>query len=101
MDYINIGSTPPEEDCLGVGHALARAETDIYRRQLAREFPAGEFRVRAFPHDFGTYYEVVALYGEEFSTATNEAAFEAECGRGEWDEEALAELEAAGIRSAA
>lgn len=99
MDFISIGSTPQEEDCLGFGHALARAETDIYRRQLEREFPAGEFRVRAFPHDFGTYYEVVALYGEELSTATNEAAFEAECGRGKWDEEALAELEAAGIRS--
>ena len=99
MDYLNIGSTPPEEPCLGVGHALARKEAEIYKRQLQREFPAGRFSVKSFPHDFGTYYEVVALYGEEFSTATNEAAFEAECGRGEWDEEALAELEAAGIRS--
>ena len=100
MDYINIGSTPPEEDCLGVNHPLARKETEIYRRQLEREFPAGRFTVKGFPHDFGTYYEVVAWYEDELDTATNEAAFEAECGKGEWDEEALAELVAAGIRSA-
>ena len=101
MDYINIGSTPPDEDCLPIGHHLCRAETAIYRRQLQREFPAGEFRIQWFPHDFGTYCEVVAMYGEELDTATNEAAFEAECGRGEWDEEARIELIAAGIRSLA
>lgn len=99
MDYLNIGSTPPEEDCLGVGHALARKETEIYCRQLEREFPAGKFSVKGFDHDFGRYHEVVAWYGEELEVATNEAAFEAECGRGEWDEEALVELAAAGIRS--
>ena len=99
VDYINIGSTPADEDCLGVGHALARKETAIYCRQLEREFPAGKFSVKGFDHDFGRYHEVVAWYGEELDVATNEAAFEAECGRGEWDEEALVELAAAGIRS--
>lgn len=98
MDYINIGSTPPEEDCLPNTHPKAREEVAIYRRQLEREFPAGQFRVKAFPHDFGTYWEVVAMYGEGLDSATNEAAFEAECGKGEWDEEALEELKAAGIR---
>ena len=99
VDYINIGSTPPEEECLSIGHALARKETEIYCRQLEREFPAGKFSVKGFDHDFGRYHEVVAWYGEELEVATNEAAFEAECGRGEWDEEALVELAAAGIRS--
>lgn len=101
MEYINIGSTPADEDCLPIGHPLAREETAIYRRQLEREFPAGRFSVKAFPHDFGTYYEVVAWYGNELDDTENEAAFYAECGRGEWDEEALAELVALGIRSLA
>lgn len=99
MDYINIGSTPADEDCLGVGNPKAKQETAIYCRQLEREFPAGRFSGKAFHHDFGTYHEVVAWYGEELDVATNEAAFEAECGSGEWDEEAKAELVAAGIRS--
>ena len=101
MDYINIGSTPPEEDCLGVNHPLARQETEVYRNQLQREFPAGRFTVKGFPHEFGRYYEVVAWYGDELDSATNEAAFEAECGRGEWDSEAREELKRLGIRSAA
>lgn len=93
-DYINIGSTPPEEDCFPVGHRLARAETAIYCRQLQREFPEGDFRVKAFPHDFGTYHEVVAWYGDETDPATA-AAFEAEAGAsGCWDAQARAELAA-------
>jgi len=98
MDYINIGSTPPDEDCLPVGHPYAHPECRVYKRQLEREFPAGRFTVKSFPHDFGTYHEVVAWYGEELDTATNEAAFEAECGKGEWDEEAKIELIALGIK---
>jgi len=98
MDYINIGSTPADEDCLPAGHNFARRETQVYLRQLQREFPSGRFSVKAFPHDFGTYHEVVAWYGEELDTPTNEAAFEAECGSGEWDEEAKIELIALGIK---
>lgn len=97
MHWINIGSTPADETCLPNNHPLARKEVEIYRRQLQREFPAGKFRVKSFPHDFGTYWEVVALYGPEFDSATNEAAFEAECGFGEWDAEAREELAAVGL----
>lgn len=89
-DYINIGSTPAEESCLPAGHPNARRECEIYRRQLEREFPDGNFRVKGFPHDFGTYYEVVAGLGTELE---QKAALEAE---GEasptWDEEARKEL---------
>ncbi len=89
-DYLNIGSTPAEESCLPAGHPNARRECAIYCRQLEREFPEGNFRVKGFPHDFGTYYEVVAGLGTELE---QEAAFEAE---GEasptWDEGAKVEL---------
>lgn len=101
MDYINIGSTPPEEDCLGVNHPLARQETEVYRNQLQREFPEARLTVKGFPHEFGRYYEVVAWFGEELTEEQNAAAWEAECGIGFWDEEALAELKRLGIRSAA
>lgn len=86
--YLVIGCTPPEEDCYPAGHPLAYKETLVYLRQLRREFPQGNFRVKAFPHDFGTYHEVVALLGEE-----NDAAYAAEatCSP-KWDTEALGEL---------
>lgn len=89
-DYLNIGSTPPEEDCIGVGRPGAQEECSIYKRQLTREFPEGEFRVKGFEHDFGRYYEVVAMLGDE---AQEEAAYAAE---GEaspvWDEQAKVEM---------
>lgn len=77
-DYINIGSTPPEEKCIGVGQPGARQETLIYARQLKREFPAGTFTMKAFEHDFGTYHEAVAWYGGNDNEAEREAAFDAE-----------------------
>ena len=96
-DFINIGSTPPEEDCFPAGHRLARAETAIYCKQLQREFPDGDFRVKGFPHDFGTYHEVVAWFSDEPVTGDRQrqAAFDAEGGGlPNWDEQAKAELAA-------
>jgi hypothetical protein len=93
-DFLNIGSSPSEEDCFGVGHPLAHQECDIYREQLEREFPAGDFRVKGFPHDFGRYYEVVAVFGVGEDEQT-QAAWEAE---GEaspvWDELAAGKIAA-------
>tara|TARA_R110000868_G_scaffold57440_1_gene177354 strand:- start:156 stop:482 length:327 start_codon:yes stop_codon:yes gene_type:complete len=99
-DYINIGSTPCDEDCFPAGHRLARAETEIYCRQLQREFPAGEFTVKAFSHDFGVYHEVVAWFNpnyadrpETFGGKVYAAAFDAEGGGlPNWDKQAKAEL---------
>ena len=104
-DYITIGATPPEEPCIGVGHARAtysRQETAIYCLQLQREFPDGEFCVKGFDHDFGRYYEVVAYFDDgniedasdaAFQEKKRRAAFDAEgnC-NGSWDEQALKEL---------
>jgi len=87
VNYLNIGTTPCEEDCLSVNDPLARAETQIYARQLGREFPAGIFRVKGFQHDFGVYYEVVAMLGQ--GEESDAAAFEAEAGGNpRWDEKA-------------
>ena len=92
MEFINIGSTPAEESCLGVGHPLALQECAIYRRQLEREFPKGNFRVQGFDHDFGRYFEVVA-YWEDGDEDGEEAAYMAEAAASaEWDDEARKEL---------
>ena len=65
IDYINIGPTPADEGCLPAGHPRARQENRIYLVQLQREFPEARLMIKSFPHDFGTYYEVVAVYSEE------------------------------------
>lgn len=67
-NYLNIGCTPTEEDCFPCASPLQRAETQIYRDQLRRAFPNGEFSVKGFSHDFGTYYEVVGWYDDEDKT---------------------------------
>lgn len=83
-EYINIGSTPCDETCLGVGHQNARKEVELYREQLEKEFPNGSFRVKGFPHDFGTYYEVVAFYNDDCNGDDPEmqAAYDAEGNEG-------------------
>lgn len=89
-DHITIGSTPAEEPCIGAGEQGSHRETLIYARQLKREFPAGVFTVKAFEHDFGRYYEVVACYETE---EQRKAAFDAERGcNGTWDSAARVEL---------
>ena len=77
MEDLNIGSTPNEEDCAQVGSAdyYARAikECLAYREQIRKHYPEpenGYLKVKGFPHDFGSYYEVVAYYDPEDSVAS-------------------------------
>ena len=77
-DFLYIGSTPSDETCFPAGHAQARAEVCLYRKQLEHEFPDGQFRIKSCPHDFGTYYEVVAYFDDEDDKQTT-AAYNAEC----------------------
>jgi len=81
----------------------------VFKEQLERKFPDGEFVVKSFPHEFGTYFEVVAYFEDEeridFNFGTyevdrdtkalraREAAFEAEANTPtNWDKEAKAKL---------
>lgn len=99
-EFVNIGSSPAEEDCAQVGsenyQELARKECSAFIAQLRRQFgqePDGaELRVKRHQHDFGTYLEVVCYYDERSEAAT-EFAFKCEGeGPAEWDEEAKREL---------
>jgi hypothetical protein len=84
-DYIEIGSTPPDEICASVGEdgyaERARAECCRYistlRRFLGPEPEGAELAIKSFEHDFGRYYEVVCYYVEDNEKAM-EYAFKCE-----------------------
>lgn len=69
-DYMTIGSTPCDEECTGVGaenyDARARVESnqfiDAIRKKLGNEPDGARLAIKSFPHDFGTYHEVVCYF---------------------------------------
>ena len=70
-DTLSIGSTPYGEDCAQVGATeydyatRARAECKAFMQQIVKHYPEpdnGYLKIKANPHDFGTYYEVNAVY---------------------------------------
>ncbi len=74
-DYLNLGSTPWEEDCVGVNSntdymPAMREECRRYKRQLERDFAIPEdvdayYKIKTFPHDFGSYMEVCIVFNQE------------------------------------
>ena len=80
-DYTSIGPSPCEETCVQVGaddySRLARIECqrfiDAIRQTLGPEPDGASLRVKSFPHDFGSYMEVVCYYEDENETATDYA----------------------------
>lgn len=84
MDFLNIGSTPHDEDCAQVGSddyaKRARKECNAFMAQIQKHYPEpdnGYLKVKGFSHDFGTYYEVVACYDPE-NTEASKWAFDIE-----------------------
>ena len=81
MDYISIGSTPLYERCTQVGTPdyweRAREECrrflDLIRKKLGPEPPGARLKVKSFPHDFGSYLEVVCLFEEDNEEAKSYA----------------------------
>jgi hypothetical protein len=69
-DHLFIGSTPADEDCAQVGQpnyrreALAecRAFIEAIKKKLGPPPENAELAIKACPHDFGTYHEVVCYY---------------------------------------
>lgn len=65
FDYLNIGSVPHSEDCLPINHEDARKQVQRFAAQIIKAYPpvwGASVRVKAFDHDFGTYYEAVVYY---------------------------------------
>lgn len=104
-ETMDLESTPMEEDCASVGDAdytrRAKVECTAYMNQLYRIRPKPEdstarLRIKANPHDFGTYYTVEAVW-DLADEAGNEWAYYLEANMpAYWDNEALLELQAWG-----
>lgn len=97
-DYYTLGATPAEEDCEQLGTERynphnAAIECQVYLKQIQRVTKT-ELRlsVKGFPHDAGTYQEVVIWYNTDDESQVEEMLrVESEL-PGEWDEEAKEEL---------
>ena len=100
-DWIEIGSTPSDEDCVQVSREgdylpAMRRECRAFAHQLLRQFapiPEGaDIGIKSNPHDFGTYLEVVAYFDDSYPESV-EWAFGIEANTpAEWDNEARQEL---------
>lgn len=102
MDYVILSSTPYDEPCVQVCskrlyYPAMKHESLIYKRQLERLFPIPEnlhcyFICKSFPHDFGTYIEVVIFFDDDDREAANFAYKVENEAPFHWDEIAKAQL---------
>jgi hypothetical protein len=80
-DYIDIGSSPADEECAQVGSPdyaqRARSECnrfiDLIRRVMGPEPEGAQLSIKSNPHDFGAYYEVVCYYDTDNEEASKYA----------------------------
>jgi hypothetical protein len=80
-DFISIGPTPCEESCAQVGEpdyrekALGECRRFILllRKTFGPEPEGAWLSVKSFPHDFGTYYEVICYYNTAIPASVNYA----------------------------
>lgn len=78
-DYLSLGSCAPEEDCVQVGTdnyaILAREQCRRYiqwlRAKVGPEPPETALQIKSFPHDFGTYLEVVCYFDTDNDAAVD------------------------------
>ena len=107
-DELYLGPVPLEEDCSQVGsigyNERSRVECRAYINQLRREFgepPEGAaLKIKACPHDFGTYHEVVVVFDDVMYPESADWAFNLEDKLPlRWDSTAQAELTIIAIAS--
>ena len=106
METIEIGASPWGEDCAQVGRAdypeRSRAECKAFIAQLERAHPIPEgvsarYVVVSSSHEFGTYREVGIKFDQDDERAAT-LAYDLDSDSPErWDDEARAELAAAGF----
>lgn len=112
-EYLTIGSTPADEPCAQVGRQdyakQMRLETRAFINQMERVHPVPTdedplykdaaftpyYACKSFPHDFGNYHEVCAIYDDEHQPSCKWAFKAEDLCPSNWDTQALAELAAA------
>lgn len=80
-DYISIGPSPVEEDCVQLGdpdyRSKARKECvrfiELIRKVKGPEAGSARLAITSNPHDFGTYLDVVCYYDDEDEAGMNYA----------------------------
>jgi hypothetical protein len=95
-DYVDIGPAPCEEECQQVGmpsynHLFARLECEAFinqiRRTLGTEPDGARLAIKSFPHDFGSYMDVVCYYDTDNDESVTYAFMcESDCPM-KWDQE--------------
>ncbi len=93
-DYVDIGSSPCDEECVQVEPTGAyvqamreecRRYIDCIREHCGEEQGSAALRVKGNPHDFGTYYEVVCSYDDNDELGANYAYHVEEHAPARWD----------------
>jgi len=97
LDEYDIGESPYEEQCAQVGspdyQARARLELKHFKRMMETLHPVPEdvkgwYKVKANPHDFGTYYSLAAVFDYDYEESEEWAAQAENKVPEYWDEEA-------------
>jgi len=92
-DYISLGQTPPNEECIQVGAPNYRIRAiqeckkyiEVIRKMLGPEPEGAKLDIKACDHELGVYYDVVCYYDDENKVAA-EYAFNCEAnGPQTWD----------------
>ncbi|MDB9427178.1 hypothetical protein PN437_20150 [Microcystis aeruginosa CS-564/01] len=99
-DYIEIGPTPINEDCVQIGVSnysrKATKEASIFVDQLRRQFgpePIGtSLSIKWFSHDFGAYVSVVCYYDQDSEESVNYAFSCEGLAWEKWDDQSRLEL---------
>ena len=100
QDYLDIGASPPEEDCVQVNPndpdygRKQKIECEAYiqaiRKKLGNEPIGARLKVKGNPHDFGQYFEVICQY-EDTEPEAIDYAFACESdGPATWEEVGMA-----------
>lgn len=105
FDYIELGPTPCDENCVQVGEdnyrERAKRETTVFVDQLNREFSSWvedgliKFGIKWFSHDFGSYCEAVVYYNDDDEASRAIAIVVENNTPFKWDDKAIEELEIA------
>jgi len=94
-DCMDIGPTPPAEDCAQLGepgyYEKAQEEGKRYialiRKKLGKEPEGAHLRLVGHNHDFGTYYEVACYYDDQNEEAMHYAYRCESDGPQTWDDD--------------
>lgn len=98
-----FGSSPSEEPCAQVGDEgyalLARKECTLFAMQIRRTYEEAHrqsledvgvrLKVKSNAHDFGSYYEVVAVFNDSDESALNAIYWLDDNVPEKWDETSL------------